>query len=209
MKKIPSGAWSIWLASTTMGLKYFTIEGFVASVLTLLAVQPFLRKDRKLLYLLSLLAGLILFATLKNYLLAVLILPYLILLAIQKVKKFSQRAYVQIGAVILTIPFPLMAGFYGEMDIFAPWFLLILITIFNVTLADSIIFERALTMKNYLLLILLILSFYFLSPPLMFTIITLVAVLLYLVSSKFTLKQLGFSLLGFHLLFAALFFAIF
>ncbi len=201
-----SGAWSIWLASALMGLKYFTIEGFAASILVLASVQSFLKSKKDIvdIFLPALLSLIIVYGIFKNGLLAVLVFPYLILFLLRQTLPKIQRIYIKLGAIILTIPFPLMAGFYGIdlVGITAPWFLLILTTLFNVLLADSLIFEKSVTLKNYLILAILIISFYFLSPFPMFLTISLFALALVFFGERITIKQLGFSLLSFHLLFS-------
>jgi hypothetical protein len=221
------GAWSIWLVSTIMGLKHFTFEGFIASILVLLSIQPFLKKERKAAEMIPPLAltVAVIYGIYKNPFMGILILPYLILLSLFLVHRNSRktkRTYIQMGAVTLTIPFPLMVGFHEGfyvvydgfysgsyemlktyvLNIAIPWLLLILITIFNVLLADSVIFEGGLTIKNYITLALLTLSFVLLSPPHVFGVIVPLAILLSVVAGKLSLKKLGFSLLGFHILFA-------
>jgi hypothetical protein len=116
-----------------------------------------------------------------------------------------QRIQVKIGAIILTIPFPLMAGFSGESfdAIASPLLLLIFVTSFNLMLADSLIFEKSVTVKNHFAFALLTTAFYLLSPFLVFLTISLSAVLLIIVGKKLTVKQLGFSLLFLHVLFSA------
>jgi len=200
------GAWSIWLASTVMGLKYFTPEGFVASVLVLVSIQSFLKSRKDLPDMISplLLSITVVYGVIKNSLMLFIVLPYLLLLILRQALTKFQRIYIKIGALILTIPFPLMAGFYESdvASIAAPWFLLILTTTFNVLLADSLIFEKSITLKNYLALVLLISSFYLLSPLPMFLSIFLFATILVILGKKITRRQLGFSLLSFHILFS-------
>lgn len=203
------GVWSIWLASTVMGLKFFTFEGILASFLVLVSVQSFLeRRDKTYLLPPLFLSMIVLYEIMSNSLLFILLLPYLILFLIQRVfaqrVRMSQKAYVQIGVFLLTIPFPLMAGFSADdtVDVLAPLLLLILITFFNLFLAEAVIFRKTLCRKNYLSLLLLIVFFLFLSPPVVFATVSLTALLLMFFAFKLSLRKLGFSLLGLHILFA-------
>ncbi len=204
-----SGAWGIWLVSTIMGLKYFTFLGITAALLMLISMQPLIRSDVDLRYYTPVvsLAALLTYAAVKNSVMLAYILPYAALLALQKYlrDRAGQRAYIQAGALILTAPFPLMAGFHGAFpsEILIPWFLLLLLTFFNVTLADSLIFEGKFEAKNYAIFSILSVSLLTLTPLPMSASVIIMALLVLLASHRLTLKKFGFSLLGIHLLFAA------
>lgn len=202
------GVWSIWLVSTVMGLKYFTLPGFVASFLILISIQPLLKNDitlRSSIPVLAL-AVLLTYGVVINLTMLMYLLPYATLLVLQRYlkKRLGQRAYIQAGSLILTSPFPLMAGFYAihPSEVLIPWLLLITLTYFNVILAESVIFEKGMKVRNYAAFLVLSILLIVYTPLLMSLSILLLAATLMVISRKLSLKKLGFSLLGLHMLFA-------
>ncbi|WP_202319308.1 hypothetical protein [Archaeoglobus neptunius] len=207
MNLIPrmGGAWSIWLASTIMGLKFFSIEGLTASLLVLLSVNSLLdkRPGKRGRVFLLMLAALITFGIFKNSDFLVVVIPYSLLFAINRLTS-SQRLFIVTGSLLLTFPFPLMAGLSGEISlkILSPLVLLISLTIFNLLTAESAIFRKRTDWRNYLSLTVLSSLFYILAPVFVFAAVTACSLFVLIFSSRITLKKLGFSLLGLHLLYA-------
>lgn len=143
------GSWSIWLASTLMGiLNYFNLYGVVLSILLLLSIQPlhrFLREGviSPLLAFPALFMIAVASATGNNQVLLVLT-PYALLFLLQILVKRHLRPYIVLGAIVLTLPFPLMAAMWGESpgNFLNLWSLLVLIALYSVLLADAVIFEN-------------------------------------------------------------------
>jgi hypothetical protein len=205
MKLLPrmGGAISIWLAATVMGLKHFTVIGVVTATLALLSINPlmYFKRDKSLVFP-SLLAALSLYsAYLKPEVVPVLLL-YSLLFALVKVVR-ERRISVKAGAIALTFPFPFMAVVSGASlaEIASPLTLLYSLTIFNLFLADSKVYNSV-SMKNYLSIIPLAVVLFLLSPATMFLSVIAATTAIAILSPSLSIKKFGFSLLFLHLLFA-------
>ncbi len=210
------GSWSIWLASTLMGiLNYFDPFGVALSVLLLFSIQPlhrFLRDGvaSPLLTFPALFALTVTGAALKNNAVLLILVPYALLFLVQFLVRDRLRSYIVFGALILTLPFPLIAAVSGESvgNFLNLWILLILISLYSVLLADSIIFEDgkrfSIVRKRRLLAVLIILgtAMYQLSPIQLFLPVIGLTVFITFMAGKISVKKLGLSLLFLQLFFA-------
>jgi hypothetical protein len=210
------GSWSIWLASTLMGvLNYFDLFGVVLSFLLLFSIQPLHRflKDgvaTSLLAFPALFALTVMGAAVKNNVVLTILVPYALLFLVQFLVRGKLRAYIVLGAPILTLPFPLITAMSGESigNFLNLWILLSLIALYSVLLADSIIFENGkefnIVRKRRLLAVLIILvtAMYQLSPIQFFLPVIGLTVSITFMAGKISVKKLGLSLLFLQLFFA-------
>ncbi|WP_290623658.1 MULTISPECIES: hypothetical protein [unclassified Archaeoglobus] len=205
MKLLPrmGGVISIWLASTILGLKYFSILGILIAILSLFSVNPLmnLRKDFSLLFP-SVLAVVSIYLALLNAEIVIILIFYSSLFALLKITR-DRRLSTKLGALALTYPFPMMALVSGAgiQQIVTPLILLLSLTIFNFFLADSRIYSGV-NAKNYLSLIPLAVVFYFFAPLVISIPVIVIATVVMLISERLTLRKFGFSLLFLHLMFA-------
>ena len=218
------GSWSIWLASTLMGsLNYFNLFGVVLSFMLLLSIQPlhrFLKEGTAT----PLLAFPALFAlttagvVMANNGVLLVLIPYALLFLVQLLIRKNLRAYIVMGALILTLPFPLIAAMSGSppAGFINLWMLLVLIALYSVLLADSIIFENGKGSSNsgnfsiirkrrlVAVLILFATALYLLSPLHFFLPVFSLTLLITLMAGRISVKRLGLSLLSLQLFFALL-----
>jgi hypothetical protein len=194
------GVLSIWLTSTLMGLKYFSILGIGISLLTLLSVKPLInfKKDYSIVFP-PILIGLALYTASINPVALPFLILYAFLFSSMKVVK-NRRIITKAGGLALTFPFPMM-GLVVNANVTIPLILLFGLTSFNLFLADSKIYGK-ISMKNYLSALFLAILLYFLSPFEMFISISSTAFFITFISNSLSLKKFGYSLLALHLIFA-------
>ncbi len=212
------GSWSIWLASTLMGIvNYFDPFGVVLSLLLLLSIQPLHRflRDGAVSPFLAFPALFIIIAAGSaagdNQVLLVLA-PYGLLFLLQLLVRDSLRPYIILGALILTLPFPLIGAMSGESigNFLNLWILLSLLALYSVLLADAIIFEngrnRNILSSRPLLatLIVFVTAMYQLSPLHFFLPVIGLTFIITLMAGRISVKRLGLSLLILQLFFALL-----
>ncbi len=196
------GVISIWLTSTLLGLKYFTLLGLTISLLSLLSINPlmYMKRDFTLLFpiLLSLSAA---YLCILNPITLYFLLAYSFLFLMLRIVN-ERRIATKIGAFTLTFPFPMMALAFGAdlLGILHSLTLLLSLTAFNLFLADSRIYGEV-SIKNYLALVPLALIFYLLSHPVLAAVVTAGAGVIVAKSSSMSVKKFGLSLLALNLLF--------
>ena len=212
------GSWSIWLVSTLMGaLNYFDLFGVVLSLLLFFSIQPlhrFLKEGvaSPLLVFPALFALTTAGMVVTNNEVLLVLTPYALLFLVQILVRKNLRAYIVMGALILTLPFPLMAALSGRDagNFLNLWILLSLVALYSVLLADSIIFEKgsnwSFISKRRLLTVFIIfaVAMYQLSPIHFFLPVISLTLLITLMASRISVKRLGLSLLSLQLLFALL-----
>lgn len=202
MKLLPrmGGVVSIWLASTLLGIKYFSITGILVALLSLFSINPLMNFKKKLMVFPASLAVLCLYIAAVNSEAIIVLISYSILFASLKLTD-NRRVYTKIGAFALTFPFPMMALSAGEnlWNILQPLALLLTITAFNLYLADSRIYGNS--SKRFFALPLLAAVFLLLSPPAVSIPVITATAIVTIASPSLSLRRFGFSLLSLHLIF--------
>jgi|Deesub1362A_J573_1020465.scaffolds.fasta_scaffold00318_12 hypothetical protein len=215
------GSWSIWLASTLMGIiNYFNPYGVALSFLLLLSIQPlhrFLKEGvaSPMLAFPALFTITAIGIAIRDDEVLLVLVPYALLFMLQFLVRSHLRVYIILGAMVLTFPFPMIAAMSDESigNFLHLWIPLVLISLYSVLLADTIIFENGKnwnlwslisTRRVLIVLIILSMAMYELLPLRVFLPVIGLAIFITLMAGRISVKRLGLSLLFFQLFFALL-----